>query len=195
MSKSRVRTTGIEYPTSGEQIDYFTLWQRNVLDKYKSVPDELVKEDLKKSASKCAVMMSQIEGDFNFSCVIRSSNNFNVSKVFYYGNRRFDKRGCQGTHHYTDVIFLSSIEDIINLKKDYKFVGLENNVDNVIPMKDFKWHENSLLILGEEGTGIPECVMKLLDYKVEIPSNGSVRSINVAAAASIALYDYTCKVR
>ena len=121
--KQKIRTSGINYPNSNS-FDYKDLASRNVLDKYKETSTEDIKEELKKTALPAAILMSQIEGDFNFSCIIRTANNFNISKVFYFGNKKYDKRGAQGTFNYTDVIFLSSLEEIKGLKQNYVFVGL-----------------------------------------------------------------------
>ena len=188
----KVRTGGIIYPDS-EKDKPWNLWERNVKDKYKSFSTEDIKSDLKKTALPYAVLMSQISGDFNFSCIIRTANNFNLSTVYYFGNKRYDKRGAQGTYHYSDVVFIPTLNEIVDLKQQYKFIGLENNIANTVPIKDFVWPDNTLLILGEEGTGIPPEIVDLLDYKVEIPSIGSVRSINVASAAAIAIYDFVSK--
>lgn len=189
--KTKIRTSGIQYPILIEKP--FDLWSRNVRDQYKSLPNEEIKQRLQATAFPFAVLMSQIEGDFNFSCVIRSANNFNASKVYYYGNRRYDKRAAVGCGNYQDVIHLPTLESIKALKEQYVFVGLENNVGDVKQLKDYDWKPNSILVLGEEGCGIAPEVLELLDHRVEIPSLGSVRSLNVASAASIAMYDYVSK--
>ena len=176
-----------------EEIDRWALWKRNVLDKYKDISNADIKAELKKTALPCAVLCSQVAGDFNFSCIIRSANNFNVKCVYYFGRKRFDRRGAQGCYHYSDVIFLPTIEEIKALKQEYVFVGLENNIPGTTSIKDFKYSINTLFVFGEEGIGIPKELIDLLDYKVEIPSRGSIRSLNIASAASIALYDYTVK--
>lgn len=191
----KVRTSGIEYPSTTISADErFTLWQRNVVDKYKDLPNEKIKEDMKKSALPCGVMMSQIEGDFNFANVIRTANNFNVGKVFYFGNKKYDRRAAQGCYHYSDVIHLSTLDEIKALKNDYVFVGFENNVPDVIPIETFEWQPNSIVVIGEEGNGIAKEVYDILDYKVTIPTRGSIRSLNVASAYAIAIMDYWMKV-
>jgi tRNA G18 (ribose-2'-O)-methylase SpoU len=172
----------------------FRLWQRNVVDKFKPLSEEDIKNKLQETAFPAAVLMSQIEGDFNIGCVIRAANNFNLSKVFYYGRKHYDKRSACGTYKYTDVVFLTSLEEVEQLKWQYTFVGLDNNIKKKIcPIKDYVWSPNSLVVLGEENSGIPEEVLDLCDDFVEIPTRGSVRSLNVASAASIAFYDYCCK--
>jgi len=200
MSKQRVKTVpdlSLNSPLHQEALsagdEHFRRWQRNVVDKYKDKSEEEIKADLQTTKLPCSILMSQIIGDFNFGTLIRVANSFNVNKVYYYGNKRFDKRGCQGTYLYSDVVFLPLLEDIKRLKQDYIFVGLENNIKETIPLPYFQWDQRSMLVLGEEGVGIPQVILDLLDFKVEIPSRGSVRSLNVASAASIALYDYYVK--
>jgi len=174
--------------------EHFRRWQRNVIDKYKDKSEEEIKADLQMTALPCAVMMSQIEGDFNIGSVIRSSNNFNLSKVYYYGRKKYDKRAACGTYKYTDVIHLSSFSEILSLKNKYHFVGLDNNINKpVVSIKNYEWKKNSLIIIGEENAGIIPDILDICDDYVEIPSMGSVRSLNAAVAASIAIYDYYYK--
>ena len=172
----------------------FRMWQRNVADKFKDMSEEEIKSKLKVTAYPAAVLMSQIEGDFNIGCVIRSANSFNLSKVYYYGRKHYDKRAACGTYKYTDVIFLSSLDEVKELKNDYYLVGLDNNNDKaVFQIKDYIWQPNSLIVLGEENSGISADMLDMCDDYIEIPSMGSVRSLNVASAASIAFYDYYLK--
>lgn len=44
------------------------------------------------------------------------------------------------------------------------------------------------LILGDEGTGVPEELLALCDEKVRIPLHGQISSLNVSVAAGILLY-------
>lgn len=172
--------------------DKWGMWKRNVIDRFKDVPTEQIKEELQKTAHPFAVMMAQIEGDFNFSSVIRSANAFNAKEIFFFGKKGWDRRGALGTHNYTPLRYLASLEEIKVLKERYTFVALENT-GGTTPMASFSWPKNSLLIVGEESLGIPEEVLMLCDVKVEITQYGSVRSLNAAVAASIAMFDYTSK--
>ena len=47
------------------------------------------------------------------------------------------------------------------------------------------------LILGDEESGIAATTLALCDTVVTIPGNGSVQSLNVAAAAAVFLYALT----
>lgn len=175
-----------------------TSWLFNVRDCFKSKSQEEIKSSLKGNAIPCAVMMSHINGDFNFGSVIRSANGFNVERVFYFGKKKFDRRGALGTYHYIDVTHLSSLDEIKNLKEEYCFVALENNIDRRPTLiTDFTWprHKKPIILIGEEGKGLQEDILNLCDFFIEIPILGSVRSFNAAVAASIAIYDFSSKLQ
>jgi tRNA G18 (ribose-2'-O)-methylase SpoU len=46
----------------------------------------------------------------------------------------------------------------------------------------------TVVVLGNEGSGIPADAMELLDIAVEIPMVGTGHSLNVAVAGSLVLY-------
>lgn len=172
------------------------LWERNVADEYKALSNEEIKVALKDKHFPFAVLMSQLIGDYNFACVIRSANFLGAKEIFYYGKRKYDRRGAQGTYHYSDVNYLSEQQDILKLKEKYVLVALENNTDrNPVALQDFVWPRNSMIILGEEGCGLSPEVLDMCDLFVEIPRYGSVRSLNAAVAASVAMYDYLAKYK
>ncbi len=100
----------------------------NVIDEYKGWEPHKIKQKIKNNTFPYAVMMQHIGGDYNISTLIRNANAFGASEVFYYGRRKWDRRGSVGTHHYTDLIFLPDLENLTLLKEKYHFVGIENNL-------------------------------------------------------------------
>jgi tRNA G18 (ribose-2'-O)-methylase SpoU len=153
----------------------------------------MVKSDLQASSFPCAVMMENFLGDFNISTVIRNANAFNVREVYYLGMKHYDRRGTVGTHHYIDVNHLKERKHLEQLKEKYVLVGLENSVPSCVPMADFEWPDNALIVIGEEGVGITPETIELCDQFVYIPQYGSVRSLNAGVASGIALNDYVVK--
>lgn len=177
-------------------LDYrFTLWQRNVSDHLKDVPNDQIKNYMKEKAPPCAVLMTQVEGDFNFGNVVRTANSFGIVDFFYYGKKRFDSRAACGAHHYINLHHYTDIHELAKLKEDYAFVALENNIDSVIPIHKFSWptDKKTMIVIGEESKGIVNSILQLCDYRIEIPSCGSIRSLNAGSAAAIAIYDYWSK--
>ena len=173
----------------------WSLWQRNVIDRFKNMPDEEIKKELQRTAHPVAVCMEQWQGDFNISTLIRNANAFNVEKVFYFGRRRYDRRGTVGTHNYTEIQFLDGgYDQLETLKDQYTFVGIDNNVcQKTFKLGEFDWNMISkppLMIFGEEGTGLTQKVIQMCHILVEIPQYGSVRSLNVGTSSGVLLYDY-----
>lgn len=168
---------------------------RNVIDKYKGWEIDLIKEDLIKRRLPYAVAMQHINGDFNFSTVVRNANAFGASETFYIcGKKKWDTRGDVGTRHYSVVKFIKTLDDLKKLKEKYVFVGLENNVErNCVNIKDFSWPKNSLIIIGEENSGIVPEILDMCDHFVYIDMLGSVRSINAGCASAVAMFDYMNK--
>ncbi len=166
--------------------------KRPIQDKYRNWTNELIKEDLTKNSFPCAALFSMTTQDFNLSSLIRNANNFSIRKVFYYSSKKhWDRRGTCGSHWYSNIQWLDNIESIKSLKEQYVFVGLENNIEKpIVPISEFKFPENSLIIIGNECDGISKEVLELVDHFVSIPSLGSVRSINAACASAIAMYEY-----
>lgn len=171
------------------KVDY-----NNTIDKYKFWENDLIKEDLKKRQFPFAIMMSHLHSDYNIGSVVRSANVFGALKVYYYGNKRTDKRSFVGSHHYTDVIHLNNFDEILKLKEIYYFVALEQDKRSV-PLPEFQWPKDKkiLILVGEESCGLTKEVLDLCDTIVEIPQFGSIRSLNAASSASIVMYDYISK--
>lgn len=167
---------------------------RNVLDKYKGWTNEEIKKSVKKNSLPFAILMFNLIQDFNFGSLIRSANALGAREVFYFGEKRFDRRGAIGTYNYIDVTYLGSYGDFLKLREEYSFVALEQN-ERSVQLNHFDWRTDRkpLILLGEESCGLSTDVIDLCDHVVEIPQRGSVRSINAAVAASICMFDFISK--
>ena len=172
----------------------WSLWKRNVVDKYKSMTTDQIRHDLSKTKNPFSVCMEHWKGDFNISTLIRNANAFNIEKVYYLGKKRFDRRGAVGSHHYIDFVHLSSgVRELVDLKKKYTFIAIDNNIPNTQKLSEFSFsmlEKPPLVFFGEEGVGLTDEVLELCDYRVEIEQYGSVRSLNVGTSSGIVMYDY-----
>ena len=167
---------------------------RNVINKYKGLSNEEIKANVKNNSLPFAVLMFNLVQDFNFGSVIRSANALGAREIFYFGEKRFDRRGATGTYKYIDVHYLSSYGEFLNLKNEYSFVALEQNEKSIMLHKfDWKTSKKPLILIGEENCGLSSDIIEICDHIVEIPQRGSVRSINAAVAASICMFDFASK--
>ena len=110
------------------------------------------------------------------------------------GKKRFDRRGTVGTHHYVDLKFLDGgIPELVELKKRYTFIAIDNNISDTHKLREFDWNtleKPPLVFFGEEGLGLTEEVLNLCDYRIEIEQYGSVRSLNVGTSSGLLLYEF-----
>lgn len=187
--------------TSSEHIqatkdgeEHFRKWERNVADHLKDKSDEDIQEALRVSAHPFAVMFENWIGDFNISTGIRNANGFNAKEVFYIGNRKWDRRGAVGVYNYTPVNWIANVEELTELQQQYTFIGVDN-VPGSIPMEPFQWPHNTLMIFGEEATGLTPGIQAMCQNIVHIQMFGSVRSFNCGSASGIAMYDFVSKYR
>lgn len=199
MSTERIRTKPNLADTSPahqqdikDGIDSFSSWQFNVADHFKGKSVEEIRQSLKETALPCAVLMENWENNFNFSSLIRNANGFNVKAVYYIGDKKFDRRGSVGCINYSEVNFLSTIDDLIKLQDEYVFVGVDN-IPGSISLAEYKWAPNPLFILGSESAGLTPALQSLCKDIVHINMSGSVRSFNAATASGIVMYDFSTK--
>lgn len=162
----------------------------NVLDEYKELSLEEIKEKVKNNSLPFAPLMMQIKGDFNFSTLVRNANAFGAREVFYYGPRRkWDRRGAVGTYAYTDVHWLQSLEDIKELRAQYPhFVAMDIIPGVSTSLNEHVWEPGTLLFFGEETQGLQPEILDMCDKIVHISQRGSVRSVNVGTASGIAMH-------
>lgn len=167
----------------------------NVLDEYKGMETEDIKAKIKEKTLPFAPFMMQIQGDFNFSTLIRNANAFGAREAFYFGRKKFDSRGAVGTVHYTDVNYIRSMEEIVALRSRYPhFVAIEIVPGVSHAMHEHVWQPGSLLFFGEEGQGLAPEILEMCDQCVHIVQRGSVRSLNVGTASGIALRECMLKL-
>lgn len=179
-----------EAMASGE--DHYRLWERNVADQFKDKPTEEIKKILQETAAPFAVCFEHWTGDFNLGTGIRNANAFNAKEVFYVGDKKWDRRSAVGVHNYTQVTFLPTIDAFIELQKEYTIIGIDN-IPGSVPLMNYKWPEKTLMVFGEEATGLTPAMQALCKDIVYIEQYGSVRSLNCGTSSGIVMYDYHAK--
>jgi len=62
-------------------------------------------------------------------------------------------------------------------------VPSDEHSDVAMPYWDLDWRKNTILVLGNEGSGINSTIKAVCTHKITLPHNESVESLNVASAA------------
>jgi len=96
------------------------------------------------------------------------------------------------TLHGMDITLHRSLLPVLQkLKREhgYSIVGLEQTSTSKSSY-DFKWPHKTVLVVGNESSGISQDILDVCDATVEIPLYGLPFSLNVSHALAIALSSY-----
>lgn len=163
---------------------------RNLRDQFKGLSNDAVKDELGKVRSGLEIAIENVSHDFNAGSIVRTANNFNVSKVHIIGRKKYNRRGAMCTDKYLEIEYWDSVQKFYSDQKarGRELVAIENNTQKVEPLSSKKLKLNTTFIFGSESNGISEQLLNLADSVCEIESFGSTRSVNVGVAAGIAMY-------
>lgn len=167
---------------------------RNLIDEYKNQSNEQVFDALSKKRNSLEIAIENVEHDFNIGSIVRTANSFNVSKVHIIGKKKYNRRGAMCTDKYLEIIHHPTIDDFLKTQTGRELVAIENNTPRAreLHVKSFK--PNTTLIFGSENNGITEELLEKAHDVRYIESFGSTRSVNVGAAAAIAMYEWTRQI-
>lgn len=163
---------------------------RNLIDKFKGLKNEQVFDELSKSRTPLEIAIENVEHDFNIGSIVRTANSFNVRKVHIIGKKKYNRRGAMCTDKYLEIVHHPTLEDFLKTQKDRELVAIENNTPRALPLHEKKFAQSTTLIFGSENNGITAGLLNNAQDVRFIESFGSTRSVNVGAAAAIAMYEY-----
>lgn len=182
----------------------------NVRDEYKDKTVEEIRQIAAKESFPFAVCALNIEGDLNIGMMIRTASLMGAERFIIYGRRKFDSRSMVGANNYFPVDKIDGLTPTgeidlrlptVLLSMGYIPIFIEQGgvsletanwalYDRIAQLKPAK---KICFVFGNESTGIPPEMM--INYTViSIPQQGVLRSLNVAAATSMVLWDYVSKV-
>jgi tRNA G18 (ribose-2'-O)-methylase SpoU len=135
----------------------------------------------------CAPMRSNV----NLSRILRTAGCCGIGRVICCGAVKVsDKIARDGADTVELRVHRTLPHPLLELKRDgYRLVGLEQTT-NSQTLFDFQFERRTVLVVGNERSGLDDDVLRLLDATVEIPVYGLPYSYNVAMATAMALYEY-----
>lgn len=167
---------------------------RNVKEIYKNWANEEIRADLQENRSEMIHVFQNVQQDFNKASAIRSHNAFLGKEIYIVGRKRFNKMGCVGTNHYETAFYAETLKEVIDKlhNEGYTVFAVDNIIDyHPENLFDVQFPIKSAFVYGEENAGLSLDDIELCDRMIYIQQYGSVRSLNVASAASIIMYEYT----
>ena len=165
--------------------------RRNVVDRYRYWRREAIVADLDEHRHDLHVAIENLRHDFNIGSVVRTANAFLVKEVHVVGRRRWNRRGAMVTDRYQHVHHHEDVDGLLTWAhaEGLVVVGIDN-LPGSVPLEETRLPRHAVLLLGQEGPGLSPAARDRLDLVVSIAQYGSTRSINVGAAAAIAMHTW-----
>ncbi len=135
----------------------------------------------------CAPLRSNI----NLSRIIRVASCSGVPRVIACGTAKVIGRIARDGADTINIEVHRTLPPVLKQLKQsgYRLVGLEQTT-GCANLHSFGFDRQSVLVVGNERTGLTDDILALLDHAVEIPVYGLPYSYNVATATAMALYEY-----
>lgn len=162
---------------------------RNVIDDFKGLPEQEIIDRLDSQSHGLIIALENTERDFSMGAIVRSANAFGVRQVYVIGRRQWNKRGAMATDKYLHVNYVATTAEFL---EEMEHLGREviaiDNIPGSVAMSNTSLPRNTVLVFGQEGPGISDEMAQGASRIVAIEQFGSTRSINVASAATVAMY-------
>ncbi|HJF50427.1 MAG TPA: rRNA methyltransferase [Brachybacterium paraconglomeratum] len=163
--------------------------RRNVEDRFRYWRREAIIAELDTRRHDFHVAIENLEHDANIGSVVRTANAFAVGAFHIVGRRRWNRRGAMVTDRYQHEIHHPDAAHLIAwAREEGRPLVAIDLVPGAVPLERTALSRNAVLVVGQEGPGVSPELLEAADLVVGITQFGSTRSLNVAAAAAIAMH-------
>jgi len=149
----------------------------------------------RRTSGRLALLLDGVSSPYNVGSIVRTAAAFRVEHLYLGGsalspaNARAGKVSM-GTERYLSWSSFEHSRDAADAAREdgYLVVGLEL-ADDAIPLHQLRAGPDVCLALGHEDHGLSPAILAACDSVAFLPQLGRVGSLNVATAASIAMYE------
>lgn len=143
--------------------------------------------------SNLIVILDHLEDPHNFGAIIRTCEASGVDFIIIPKNRSVEinstvMKTSAGALNNMRIIEVSNLTNAIEKLKDNGFwiYTTDMNGENYT---DVKYDNKTVLIIGNEGSGVSRIVKEKSDFIISIPMVGKVNSLNASVSAGIVIYE------
>jgi tRNA G18 (ribose-2'-O)-methylase SpoU len=163
--------------------------RRNVADRFRYWRVEAVVAELDTRRAPLHIAIENLRHDLNIGSVVRTANAVNVAAVHVVGSRRWNRRGAMVTDRYLRIEHHPDADAFADwaAAEGLPVLGVDNG-PGAVPLETYDLPAACVLLVGQEGDGISPAALARCEAVLAIAQFGSTRSINVGAAAAIAMH-------
>ncbi len=142
----------------------------------------------------CVLILDQVQDPQNLGAVLRAAAAFGVDGVVIPKDRAASVTGTvvrasAGQAYRVPITQVTNIARTLETLRDQGYWVVGTFMDGEQAAWDVDFKMKTALVMGGEGKGIRPLVEKGCDFRVRIPMQKQVESLNVAVATSIMLYE------
>ena len=155
---------------------------------------ELLQNMSSRSGRQWILILDGLTDPGNFGALLRTAEAVGVLYVVIPEDRSVGVtsavvKASAGAVHHLKICRVTNLRRAISALKDRQFwiTGLDATASDSIHDRIFP--ERLGIVLGSEADGIRPLILKQCDYLVSIPMRGKLKSLNVAVAGAVFLYE------
>ena len=155
----------------------------------------LHREWRRRTEGRLALLLDSVQTPYNVGSIIRMAAAYRVDHVWLAGasappSHPGTRKTALGSDRFLTWSMVERVEDAVAEARDdgYRVVGIEL-AHGAVPLHDLDLAGDVCLALGHEDRGLSAACLQACDHLAYLPQLGRVGSLNVAAAAAIALYE------
>jgi tRNA (guanosine-2'-O-)-methyltransferase len=150
----------------------------------------------RRTSGRLAVILDGVQGPFNVGAIVRTAAAYRLETLWVSANATgpdHPKVGktALGTERFRATVDVeTAAEAVVDARAaGYRVIGLEL-ADGAAPLHETDLRGDICLVVGNEDHGISKAALAACDAAAYLPQLGKVGSLNVATAASIAIYEW-----
>lgn len=179
---------------------------RNVSDEFKHMTTEMIRMSMQERRVPAVNVATNLTHDFNKASIVRANEAFAFKEIVFInrvneqhpeipeGVKHYNRRGTVGMHNYANMRHTVDWLSVFNEYREagYTLYAVDNTPDfNPQALYNVEFPAESVFVYGEETLGLSREIVEACDKVIYIPQFGVVRSLNVAQAAAVVMYEYT----
>ncbi|HEY0979932.1 MAG TPA: 23S rRNA (guanosine(2251)-2'-O)-methyltransferase RlmB [Candidatus Paceibacterota bacterium] len=144
----------------------------------------------------CFVLLDELQDPHNVGAIIRSAAAFGAHAVLMPEHNQAPITGVviktsAGMVFRIPIVRIGNVNQTMRTLAQKRMWSYGLVMDGDTTLKDAEFDGGTLIVVGNESTGIREKTLELCDVKLTIPMEPGCESLNASVAASVVLYEYS----
>lgn len=152
-------------------------------------------ESVKDIKNPCCLLLDELEDAGNVGAIIRSATAFGIHGIIIGKHRQSPISGTTyktsaGTLGKIPLIRVNNLNNALDVLKDNRFWVLGLDADGDTELSKIDMDMPLCIVLGAEGDGVRMKTLERCDFKVTIPMENGVESLNASVSAAVILFSW-----